>query len=164
MKDSHKSCCSPSRHVADKPGKLQPAAEEFERIPCATKSLGMQLIPSGSFLMGNDRDYGHLADGESPAHPVEIASFWLDQCAVTNEQFNEFINATSYKTDAEFFGWSFVFAGDLTAQQFARGVRAVVQGSEWWCRVEGANWRHPEGEGTNIKQRWRHPGRPCFME
>ena len=117
----------------------------------------MRLIPGGKYLMGNDRDYGFPADGESPVHPVEVASFWLDQCAVTNEQFNDFVNATGYRTDADKFGWSFVFAGDLSEPQRAQAVRAVVQGSEWWCRVDGANWRHPEGEGSNIKQRWSHP-------
>ncbi len=107
--------------------------------------------------MGNERDYGFPADGEGPVHQVSVAPFWLDQCAVTNEQFNHFINATGYKTDADRFGWSFVFGGELSTPQLERSVRVVVQGNEWWCRVDGANWRHPEGEGTTIKQRWKHP-------
>jgi len=32
-----------------------------------------------------------------------------------------------------------------------------VEGSEWWCRVDGAGSRHPEGPGSNIKKRWEHP-------
>lgn len=117
----------------------------------------MRLIPAGEFLMGNDRDYGFPADGEGPVHRVGLDAFWLDPTTVTNEQFNEFVNATGYRTEAERFGWSFVFFGHLDRKQRENSVRLVVQGSEWWCRVEGATWRHPEGPGSNIKQRWRHP-------
>ncbi len=107
--------------------------------------------------MGNERNYGFPADGEGPVHRVVLSPFWLDACAVTNEQFNEFVNATGYKIETEKFGWAFVFVGHLTAAQQAKSVRLVVQGSEWWCRVDGANWRHPEGPGSNIKRRWSHP-------
>jgi sulfatase modifying factor 1 len=125
---------------------------------CARGStVGMRLIPGGGFLMGNDRDYGFLADGEGPEHEVAVQPFWMDVTAVTNEQFNEFVNATGYKTEAEKFGWSFVFMGHLTEAQRAKSVRLVVQGSEWWCRVEGTTWRHPEGPGSNIKKRWAYP-------
>ncbi len=117
----------------------------------------MTLIPGGEFLMGNERDYGFPLDGEGPVHAVKQAPFYLDVATVTNEQFNAFVNATRYKTEAERFGWSFVFQGQLSAKQLSTSVRAVVQGSEWWCRVDGATWRHPEGPGSNIKQRWAHP-------
>ena len=117
----------------------------------------MKLLSEGEFLMGNDRDYGFPGDGESPVHRIRLAPFWIDACTVTNEQFNEFVNETGYKTEAEKFGWSFVFAGHLTSTQQEMCVKLAVQGSEWWCRVEGANWRHPEGRESNIKKRWAHP-------
>lgn len=117
----------------------------------------MKLIPGGDFMMGNERDYGFPADGEGPVHRVALEPYWMDATTVTNEQFNAFINATGYKTESERFGWSFVFMGHLTPAQRAQSVRLVVQGSEWWCRVDEASWRHPEGAGSNIKQRWSHP-------
>ncbi|MDP3073542.1 MAG: formylglycine-generating enzyme family protein [Opitutaceae bacterium] len=117
----------------------------------------MKLIPGGEFLMGTDGDYGFPADGEGPAHAVELAPFHLDATCVTNGQFNDFVNATHYRTEAERFGWSFVFFGHLTPAQRAKSVRVRVAGSEWWCRVEGATWRHPEGPGSTIKKRWAHP-------
>lgn len=118
---------------------------------------GMRLIPAGEFLMGNERDYGFAADGEGPVHPVKLDAFWIDACAVTNEQFNAFVGATGYKSEAERFGWAFVFSGHLSARQLELAAPQRVQGSEWWCRIEGASWRHPEGPGSTIKQRWDHP-------
>lgn len=107
--------------------------------------------------MGNERNYGFPADGEGPVHRVTLAPFWIDAGTVTNEQFNEFVNATSYKTEAEKIGWSFVFTGHLTDAQREKAARLFVQGSEWWCRMDGATWRHPEGAHSNIKKRWSHP-------
>lgn len=117
----------------------------------------MARLPGGEFAMGNERDYGFLADGEGPVHAVRLAPFWIDITTVTNEQFNEFVNATGYKTEAERFGWSLVFVGHLTPVQRTRLIKQVVVGSEWWGRIDGANWRHPEGPESNIKKRWAHP-------
>ena len=150
------SCCSPSNpeSVAAVPSATD--APVFQRINSGSTD-GMALISGGTFLMGNERDYGFPADGEGPVHPVTLTPFWMDVTTVTNRQFNDFVNATGYKTESEKFGWSFVFHGLLTPKQQATAVRARALGTEWWCRVEGAYWRHPEGPGTNIKKRWHHP-------
>ena len=150
-----KGCCAPAREVA---GNVAGAsAESGVRRVRNLDTMGMALIPGGEFLMGNEREYGFPQDGEGPVHAVTLAPFYLDVTTVTNERFNAFVNATGYKTEAERFGWSFVFEGDLSAKQRAAAVRGVVHGSEWWCRVDGATWRHPEGPGSTIKQRWKHP-------
>ena len=60
----------------------------------------MKLIPGGQFLMGNEEAYGFLADGEGPEHQVTIAPYQMDECAVSNDEFNAFINATGYKTES----------------------------------------------------------------
>ncbi|HRE08438.1 MAG TPA: SUMF1/EgtB/PvdO family nonheme iron enzyme, partial [Opitutaceae bacterium] len=117
----------------------------------------MQRLEGGEFLMGNEGDYGFPADGEGPVHAVVLTPFYLDATCVTNEQFNAFVNATGYKTEAERFGWSFVFVGHLSPSAARERARSRVVGSEWWCRIDGATWRHPEGPGSNIKKRWGHP-------
>lgn len=149
-----KACCTPERAP-----ETTVAAETSSTLPrIRTGSIErMRLIPDGEFLMGTDGDYGFAADGEGPAHPVAVSPFYIDETCVTNEQFNAFVNVTGYRTESERIGWSFVFAGHLTPAQRARSVRGTVAGSEWWCRVDGATWRHPEGPGSNIKQRWAHP-------
>lgn len=118
---------------------------------------GMRLLPGGVFLMGNERDYGFPSDGEGPVHEVKLDPFWIDATTVTNRQFCDFVDATGYRTEAERFGWSFVFYGHLSGKQLASALRLTVAGSEWWCRVEGATWRHPEGPGSHIRKRWQHP-------
>jgi formylglycine-generating enzyme required for sulfatase activity len=173
-----KHCCSPERTGAAKtagnaahvqsatptsapPPRLDaPAAEtdggEFVRVR-AGSTAEMKLIPAGEFLMGTDGTYGFEEDGERPAHPIRLDAFWIDATCVTNEQFNRFVNATGYRTDADRFGWSFVFYGLLAPKQRATLDPQRVVGTEWWCRIDGANWRHPEGVGSSIKDRWDHP-------
>lgn len=149
----NKACCTPTRDAAETAAATDGC---FQRI--GTGSLdGMRLIPGGDFVMGTNGDYGFAADGEGPAHTVTLAPFHIDATCVTNEQFNAFVNATGYRTEAERFGWSYVFQGHLSAEQIARSARGSVLGSEWWLRVEGATWRHPEGAGSNIKRRWDRP-------
>jgi sulfatase modifying factor 1 len=145
-------CCSPGRNTNSD----ATAGSVFTRISQGS-TAGMQLLSGGDFLMGNERDYGFSADGEGPVHAVRIAPFWIDATTVTNEQFNEFVNATGFKTEAERFGWTFVFEGHLSEARKAAMPRRVVPGNEWWWRVDGATWRHPEGPGSSIKQRWAHP-------
>ena len=146
-----KSCCTPARGTPEEVA----VGSEFQRVRRGSEA-GMRPIPGGEFLMGAADPDGWLADGDGPVRAVTVQPFHLDACCVTNEQFNDFVNATAYKTEAERFGWSFVFEMFLQPRQLAQ-VTQRVAGSEWWCRVAGATWRHPEGAGSNIKQRWDHP-------
>jgi sulfatase modifying factor 1 len=149
------SCCTPSRGTPPSAGAPAPADIGLHRIT-AGSDASMRPIPGGEFLMGADDPDGWLADGEGPVRAVTLQPFLIDACCVTNEEFNAFVNATGYRTEAEGFGWSFVFELFLTPKQLAQ-VTQRVAGSEWWCRIDGASWRHPEGTGSNIKQRWNHP-------
>lgn len=110
---------------------------------------GMRLIPTGEFLMGSQ--------AEPPMHLVEVDAFYMDATCVSNRQFADFVNGSGYRTDAERFGWSFVFAGHLSSAQQAKHLNERVRDCKWWCRVDGATWRHPEGPGSNIKKRWQYP-------
>ncbi len=41
---------------------------------------------------------------EGPVHEVDLDEFWMDETPVTNSQFAKFVQATSYRTEAEKFG------------------------------------------------------------
>ena len=114
----------------------------------------MIAIPGGEFVMGTDGTYGYPADGEGPARLVTVAEFWIDPVAVSNDRFSAFVAATAHVTDAERFGWSFVFAG-LLPEDFP--PTAGVAAAPWWRQVEGADWRHPEGPRSDVDDRGTHP-------
>lgn len=88
----------------------------------------MILIKGGAFLMGTNNGMPY----EAPAHEVKLESFWMDAHEVTVAEFSRFVAVTGYKTEAERFGWSGVF--DLRTGE--------------WMRVDGANWRAPQGGGS----------------
>ena len=117
-------------------------------------TAGMVLVPGGTFRMGNERGDGYPDDGENHVHEVELDPFWIDATAVTNDRFATFIEATGYRTDAERFGWSFVFGGFLPdSYSTARGPAQAP----WWRQVFGADWRRPEGPHSDLSGRGDHP-------
>ncbi len=119
-------------------------------------SRGMIPIPGGEFIMGTDDSVGYPADGEGPARRVEVHPFFMDVCAVTNAQFRRFVKATGYHTEAERYGWSFVFDGFVLPNVAQRVTHSPV-GTPWWRAVEGATWQQPEGPGSNVRARLDHP-------
>jgi formylglycine-generating enzyme len=112
------------------------------------------LLDGGEFLMGGDAADGYPADGEGPVHQVRLSPFGLDPHAVTTDRFAEFVAATGHVTDAERFGWSFVFGG-LLPDDFPP-THAVAH-APWWRQVYGACWRHPEGPQSDLADRGDHP-------
>jgi formylglycine-generating enzyme required for sulfatase activity len=104
--------------------------------------------------MGDESDWSYAGDGEGPLHVVDLEPFRIDRYVVSNQQFAEFVEATGWRTDAERFGWSFVFGG-LLPDDFppTRGVASAP----WWRQVMGADWRHPEGPHSNSSERPGHP-------
>lgn len=111
-------------------------------------------LSGGSFRMGNPRGDGYADDGEDPVHEVSLSPFAVGRAPVTNDEFAAFVAETGYETEAERFGWSFVFAPFLP-EDF-EPTRAVAR-APWWRQVHGAQWRHPEGPGTDIDKRASHP-------
>jgi formylglycine-generating enzyme required for sulfatase activity len=114
----------------------------------------MVLLGGGSFAMGAEDAWAYPDDGESPVREVRIGSFWIDVCAVSNAQFAQFADSTGFVTEAEKFEWSFVFAG-LLPDDFPP-THAAAQ-APWWRKVEGADWRHPEGRHSGLDGRLDHP-------
>jgi formylglycine-generating enzyme required for sulfatase activity len=116
----------------------------------------MVELAGGEFLMGTDDEAGFPADGEGPVRRVSLRPFYIDETAVTNAQFSRFMKATRYKTEAEQFDWSFVFHLFLTKRARRVATQAVAE-VPWWLPVTGATWRHPEGPGSDVKDRMDHP-------
>ncbi len=144
-----RSCCAPSRsrHAPD------------DRAPAAHVDQGGDVdglvqLDGGEFLMGTDDAEGFPEDGEGPVRAVTLRPFRIDPVAVSNARFATFVDATGFVTEAERFGWSFVFAG-LLADRFPP-TRGIEQ-APWWRQVFGADWRHPEGPQSSVEDRAQHP-------
>jgi sulfatase modifying factor 1 len=104
--------------------------------------------------MGSVGDESYVPDGEGPVHAVRLSPFRIAARTVTNDQFTDFVEATGHVTEAERFGWSFVFAAFLPDD--VSDTRGVVD-APWWRQVYGAQWRHPEGPHSTLHARGDHP-------
>lgn len=148
-----KSCCTPSRPAGE-----VPIAAAGNIITGNVDLSRMVRLPGGPFFVGAEGPEIWRSDGEGPVREIEVAPFLIDPTTVSNAAFAEFVEATGYRTEAEGFGWSFVFHLHLPKKrrERLRETRAVA-GLAWWLAVPGADWRHPEGPGSDIKHRMNHP-------
>ena len=121
----------------------------------------MVSLPGGSFVMGSEEFYAE----EGPVHEVSVEAFAIDRHPVTVAEFRRFVTETSYITEAEreldpgrypdadpalLVPGSLVFrptAGPVNLQDFR----------VWWEYVPGACWHAPEGPGSTVRGRHRHP-------
>ena len=145
---------------------------------------GMVWIPGGEFWMGGPDDASisavrsrlqpgepvcsGLVDGfrdSGPAHRVRVDGFWMDRTEVTNDEFRRFADATGYVTVAERRPDPAEFP-DADPSLLVPGSVVFHPPTEpvthenplaWWRYVPGASWRHPEGPGSSIEGRMRHP-------
>ncbi len=149
------SCCTPSREPSagsqTGTGLATPgaAATEAQRARVS--------LPAATFLMGTDYAHGFPADGEGPVRPVSLSAFEIDTFPVTNADFAAFIAATSFRTEAEVFGWSFVFWSHIPPERFEELVEDTAAATPWWCKVPGATWNHPLGPGSDVEATLHHP-------
>jgi len=153
-----KSCCSASRESVEQLDESVSAqkSKSVTKQSITDRSEDMILIKGGPFLMGTNDQEGFPADGEGPVREVIVDDFYIDQSTVTNRDFLEFVNETNYITDAEKFGWSFVFEY-LISEMTASRVTQRVQQTPWWWVVEGADFKHPEGPDSSIDERLDYP-------
>jgi formylglycine-generating enzyme required for sulfatase activity len=161
----------------DDPDDPTPPTLNPARAP-APAPPGMVWIRGGEYWMGGPRD---LLDCDDPAvcrqcnvgmecfpqHKVRITGFWMDRTEVTNELFAEFVKATGYVTVAEktpsprdfpdappekLRPFSLVF----TPPEPNKNID-LADHTSWWRACYGADWQHPEGPGSTIVGREKHP-------
>ena len=121
----------------------------------------MVWTPGGGFLMGSEAHYPE----EAPVHTVTVAGFWIDRYQVTNAAFRRFVKATGYVTVAERAPRAEDYPGappeNLVPGSivFKQPPGRVDLGNHytWWAWEPGADWRRPEGPGSTLDGRDRHP-------
>jgi len=122
----------------------------------------MVWIRGGEFQMGSDDPA--FADAQ-PVHEVSVNGFWMDEHEVTNAEFARFVKETNYVTVAE---------RPLDPKDYPDVPKEnLVIGSpvfappdnevslddpgQWWQYVAGANWYHPHGPASTIKNKPSEP-------
>lgn len=122
---------------------------------------GMVALPGGRFAMGSEEFYPE----EGPVHPRTVGPFAIDRHPVTVAEFRRFVSETGHVTVAEQApdpadypdaDPALLVPGSLVFRRTPgpvdlRDVRA------WWAYVPGACWRAPEGPGSSVRGRHRHP-------
>lgn len=132
---------------------------------------GMVWVPGGEFTMGTDEKESYEA--ERPTHRVKVDGFWMDTTEVTNKEFQKFVSATGYLTTAER-----PVIWDEIKKQLPPGTPKPPEEmlkpgslvftppdhpvplndmSVWWAWKTGADWKHPEGPGSDLKGRENYP-------
>lgn len=98
----------------------------------------MLYIAGGTFSMGSDDS--EASGDEKPIHSVTLSDFYMGKYEVTVAEFKAFVDATSYKTDAEKADGSYVYdnAGN-------------------WTKKAGVNWRHDCQGNTRSSSEYNHP-------
>ena len=132
---------------------------------------GMVWIPGGEFSMGSDETGEALCSlsgvtrDAQPVHRVIVDGFWMDETEVTNEQFELFVKATGYCTIAEIAPTQEEFptappenlVAGSTVFTPTDGPVPLNNMFQWWRYEQGANWRHPEGQETDLTGKQKYP-------
>ena len=118
-----------AQQVAETPVQAE-AKDDQEKIyqPYAVFQDGpdapeMAYLPGGTFKMGDSQGKG--LDWERPVHEVTLDAFAIGRYPVTVGDFQRFVEATGYQTEAE------------------RGEGAYVFDGKEWQQKSDANWRNP---------------------
>jgi sulfatase modifying factor 1 len=110
----------------------------FSKVGFSQPGFRFVCIPEGKYFVGKN---GHVLN---PARFVNADSFWISNTEITNQQFEEFVKATHYKTDAE---------KHHTAMVFEPGLKEFR-----WLEDRTAFWRFPNGRSRGgITKKMNHP-------
>src|SRR3954451_20444553 len=121
----------------------------------------MIRIPGGEFVMGSEAFYPE----EAPGHSVSVDAFRMDRHPVTVAEFRRFVSDTAYVTVAERpldaaqypdADPDLLVPGSLVFRK-PRGPVDLRDVRNWWEYLPGADWQHPEGPGSTVAGRKRHP-------
>ncbi|MGF1579998.1 MAG: formylglycine-generating enzyme family protein [Gemmataceae bacterium] len=145
-----------------------PVLEINTSEPPDAKPIGMVWVPGGWFWMGTDDPKHQYA---SPVHKVYVDGFWMDQYEIANKKFKEFVDNTGYKTiaeqkpipkyfpgaDPEFIRKHPPFSLVFTPPELGLNRKGLKDHMQWWRMAKGADWQHPDGPESNIKDKMNYP-------
>jgi len=132
-----------------------PVPEAVDRAATCTNpalEIGQFVtIPPGAFVKGAEPIYPE----EAPTVRLQVDGFEIQAHEVTNGQFQTFVDATGYVTDAELS----VIEGRIGAGSavFSHPAESAEDEDMRWALVKDADWRHPSGADSSIAELDMHP-------
>eukprot|EP00854_Cymbomonas_tetramitiformis_P011966 gene11966-14137_t len=94
---------------------------------CSGEDGDVVEVKSGVYSVGADDEELVKKGWSQSGDTVRVKRFSIDKFPVTNFRFRAFVRATKYKTEAEDFGWSFVFSRALSAEMNNASEHIQVQ-------------------------------------
>ena len=113
---------------------------KLKKGPDIKKIAGMELVKveGGCFDMGCTSEQTDCGGDEKPVHEVCVDDFYISKTEVTYSQFKEFIQETSYKTDAEKRGYSYIY-------------------DNGWKKKNGVTWKDDVKGNRRSQNEYNHP-------
>ncbi len=140
---------------------MEPTSQRGSTTGGGRTPKAMVWIEGGEFSMGSTDFYPE----EQPVRRVAVDGFWMDEHPVTVAEFRRFVKATDHVTWAERApdaadypdaDPALLEPGSLVFRPTA-GPVDLRDWTNWWAWQPGADWRHPEGPGSTLHGRERHP-------
>jgi formylglycine-generating enzyme required for sulfatase activity len=132
-------------------------SKEFERdLSMREKCYNQHIfIKSGEYITGGN----DLSKNELPEGTVYLQEFYIGKFPLTNALFETFVEKTGYRTTAERNGYGFVYTPR------AQRTKDSMTGKETFTwhshllfkKIQGACWYHPNGLGSSLHNKRRHP-------
>jgi formylglycine-generating enzyme required for sulfatase activity len=167
-RQSHESAVAAAAVVQSRRSRVDSRQVCYERTVSTStndrSTKSMVRVTGGAFRMGSEDFYPE----ERPVCQVQVDDFWIDCHPVTVGEFRRFVRATGHVTAAECAPRaedypdadpSLLVPGSLVFRP-TPGPVPLDDYRRWWHWVPGADWRHPEGAGSNVGGRERSARRP----
>jgi eukaryotic-like serine/threonine-protein kinase len=129
-----------------------PTAVTETRRVAAKDGMTVIYIPAGDFLLGAADSDSKAQDDEKPQQKIYLDAFWIDRLEVTVAQFQDFVTATGYQTDAE---------KGCCEKEYSKTGGMVYAPIETWAYK--ASWLYPQGPTALADGGLASPQRPVVQ-
>lgn len=121
--------------IVDKCGASYTLTTSYTYIVSNSLIIPMIYVEGGTFQMGSTTGF----PDEQPVHSVALSNYAISKYEITVNNFKAFIDDTSYQTDADKTGGSYVWDGSN------------------WSLKSGVNWRYSAAGILRVIDEYNHP-------